>query len=55
MTAILGCDVFPGLEKIDPLSMPDEDIVPDKFGPKWYEHTEKPKPTIFSELMKNTE
>lgn len=53
MTAILSCDVFPGLERKDPLSSPDEDIVPDKFGPKWYEHTERPKPRIFSELLKN--
>ena len=55
MTAILSCDVFPGLEKTDPLSSPDEDIVPEKFGPKWYEHTERPKPKIFSELLKNGE
>lgn len=53
MTAILSCDVFPGLEKIDPLTSPYEDVVPEKFGPKWYEHTERPKPKIFSELMKN--
>ena len=41
-TAILSCDVFPGLEKTNPLDAPDEDVVPDKFGPKWYEHSEKP-------------
>ena len=39
MTAILSCDVFPGLEKNDPLISADEDVVPEKFGPKWYEHT----------------
>jgi hypothetical protein len=55
MTAILSCDVFPGLEKTDPLGSPDEDVVPEKFGPKWYEHTERPKPKIFSELLKNVE
>jgi len=32
MISILGCDVFPGLEKINPLSSQEEDIVPDKFG-----------------------
>lgn len=53
MTAILSCDVFPGLDKVDPLISQDEDAVPDKFGPKWYEHTERPKPKIFSELLKN--
>ena len=55
MTAILSCDVFPGLEKSKPLDAPDEDIVPDKFGPKWYEHSEKPQPRIFSELLKNND
>ena len=53
MTAILSCDVFPGLEKNDPLISADEDVVPEKFGPKWYEQTERPKPKIFSELMKS--
>ena len=34
MTAILICDVFPGLEKNDPLSSPDEDEVPARFNKK---------------------
>ena len=34
MTAILICDVFPGLDKNDPLSHPDEDIIPVKFQSK---------------------
>jgi hypothetical protein len=34
MTAILICDVFPGLEKNDPLSSPDEDEVPIRFNKK---------------------
>lgn len=55
MTAILSCDVFPGLEKSDPLGSADEDVVPEKFGPKWYEHTERQKPKIFSELLKSSD
>jgi hypothetical protein len=31
MTAILICDVFPGLDKNDPLSSPDEDEIPARF------------------------
>ena len=40
MIAILNCDVFPGLEKHDPLLTRDEDLIPDKYGSKWYEHQE---------------
>ena len=36
MTAILSCDVFPGLDKTDPMSSPDEDLIPDRFGPNYY-------------------
>lgn len=42
MIAILNCDVFPGLELQDPLSTKDDDIIPDKFGQKWYEYSDKP-------------
>ena len=42
MIAIMSCDVFPGLEKNNPLSSADEDVIPDKFGPKWYENQDKP-------------
>lgn len=38
MIAILNCDVFPGLDKTNPLSSVDEEVIPDKFGPKWFEH-----------------
>lgn len=37
MTAILACDVFPQLEKVDPILSPEDDEIPDKFGPKWFE------------------
>jgi hypothetical protein len=33
---MLGCDVFPGLDRVDPLSSPDDDLIPEKFGPKWF-------------------
>lgn len=36
MTAILGSDVFPQLEK-DPLLTQDEDIIPPKYGTRWFE------------------
>ena len=38
MIAILGCDVFPGLELNDPATSKSEDLVPEKYGSKWYEH-----------------
>lgn len=41
MTAILACDVFPQIERQDPLASQDEDIIPAKFGPKWFEHDAK--------------
>ena len=46
LQGILACDVFPGLDKCDPLQSQDEDIIPDKFGPKWYEFEQanQPKP-----------
>jgi hypothetical protein len=37
VTAILICDVFPGLDRNDPLSHPDEDEVPAKFKPKQHQ------------------
>jgi len=42
VTAILICDVFPGLDKTDPLSHPDEDEIPAKFQAK--------RPTKVSEI-----
>jgi hypothetical protein len=42
MTAILSCDVFPGLDKTNPLDSKEEDPIPEKFGSKWYEQIEKP-------------
>ena len=38
LTAILACDVFPGLDKTDPIASKDEDRIPDKFGSKWCEY-----------------
>jgi len=43
MIAILNCDVFPGLDKHNPLASAQEDLIPDKFGNKWYEHQEGTK------------
>jgi chitinase len=37
MVGIMTCDVFPGLDKQNPLSTTKEDVIPDKYGPKWYE------------------
>jgi hypothetical protein len=37
LQGILACDVFPGLDKCDPLQSQEEDVIPDKYGPKWYE------------------
>ena len=31
LQAILCCDVFPGLDRQDPLQSPDEDVIPDKY------------------------
>lgn len=40
MIAILSNDVFPGLEKTNPMLCRDEDLIPEKFGSKWYEYRE---------------
>lgn len=58
MIAIMSCDVFPGLEKNNPLSSADEDVIPDKFGPKWYEYQDKPtkaatQPLVFKSVAIN--
>ena len=37
MTQIMACDVFPGLDRQDPLSSLDDDKIPDKFGSRWFE------------------
>ena len=41
MTAILACDVFPQLERVDPLLSKDEEEIPARFGPKWFEEERK--------------
>jgi len=41
ITAILICDVFPGLDRTNPLDSRDEDIIPDQFGSNWMEYTRK--------------
>ncbi len=38
MTAILASDVFPGLDTKDPLLSSDEDELPQRFGPKWFQY-----------------
>ena len=38
MTAILGSDVFQDLEKINPLDSLDDDPIPDRFGPSWFQY-----------------
>ena len=39
MTAILSADVFPGLDRVNPLDdFSKDDAIPDRFGAKWYEH-----------------
>lgn len=43
LSAILNCDVFPGLEKANPLDSTAEDAIPDKYGPNWYEFEQKKK------------
>lgn len=37
MTAILGSDVFPQLERVNPLQSTDLDEIPSKFGKNWFE------------------
>ena len=41
LIAILTCEVFPKLEKSDPLLSPIEDAIPEKYGVKWYEFQQK--------------
>ena len=41
--AILQLDVFPNLDKNSPLMYPEEDEIPAKFGPKWFEYARKSK------------
>ena len=48
MIQILNSDVFPGLEKQNPLLSTHEDIIPDKFGSKWYVHQE---PRVFEKVV----
>jgi hypothetical protein len=38
MTAILASDVFPGLDTRNPLDYTDEDELPQRFGPKWFQY-----------------
>ena len=38
MTAILASDVFPFLDTKNPLDSRDEDEVPQRFGPKWFQY-----------------
>lgn len=38
MTAILASDVFPGLDTANPLDSKNEDDIPQRFGPKWFEY-----------------
>ena len=38
MLAILTCEVFPKLEKCNPLASVEEDVIPEKYGPKWLNH-----------------
>lgn len=38
MTAILASDVFPGLDTKNPLDSADDDEIPKRFGPQWFEH-----------------
>ena len=43
MTAILSCDNFTGLDRTDPISSPDDDLIPEKFGLNWVEFREPKK------------
>lgn len=38
LTAILAADIFPGLDKIDPLQSREQDVIPEKYGNKWFEY-----------------
>ena len=37
MTAILAGDVFPGMDRKNPLESKEADSIPDKFGKRWFE------------------
>jgi len=37
---ILTCEVFPNLDKLNPLETTDEEAIPNKYGSKWYEHAQ---------------
>lgn len=52
MIAILNSDVFPGLEKVNPMDSKEEDLIPDKYGSKWYEHQDK---KVFKKVIENEE
>jgi hypothetical protein len=41
MTAILACDVYPQIERSEPLTTTEDDPIPPKFGPKWFEEEVK--------------
>ena len=36
MTDILGADVFPGLDRKNPLNTKDDELIPEKYGKKWF-------------------
>jgi hypothetical protein len=38
MTAILATEIFPEIEKHNPLTSDFEDKIPDRFGAKWFEY-----------------
>ena len=38
MTAILASDVFPGLDTKNPLDSNNEDDIPQRFGPNWFQY-----------------
>lgn len=56
MTALLSCDVFPRLDRTDPLATEDEDLIPDKFGPNWFNHSrEKEESKDYGGLIREGE
>ena len=36
MTDILVADVFPGLDRKDPLKTKEDEVIPEKYGKKWF-------------------
>ena len=38
MTDILAGDVFPGLDRSDPLSTKDQEKIPAKYGKDWFKY-----------------